>query len=283
MKRSLIESSLAIPTSDGDGVKLNRVFGGADLQRYDPFLMMDDFGSDNADDYISGFPAHPHRGFRTITYMLEGHFEHRDNMGNVGGIKDGGVQWMTAGRGVIHSEMPKQTGGKLRGFQLWLNLPAKDKMMDPDYENIESEDIALTRIDDLVIKSVMGAGVINGQNVLSHKIIPDVESCYWDISNPEAELSTNLSASIPQGHNALVYVAQGQLTFEGRSYGAKTLLRFSDEGELDLEMAPESKIMLLSGKPLNEPIAQYGPFVMNSQEQIQEAIRDYQAGTLTQA
>ncbi|GGA64162.1 quercetin 2,3-dioxygenase [Neiella marina] len=280
--RKVVEVIKARATSDGNGVNLLRVFGGIRTDRFDPFLMLDDFGSDNPDDYIAGFPPHPHRGFRTVTYMLQGHFEHRDHLGNIGGIRDGGAQWMTAGRGVIHSEMPKQTDGKLRGFQLWLNLPSKDKMMAPDYHNVEAEDIAITRIDGIEVRTIAGQGQINGQHVSSNKEIADTKPQIWYLSNPTDD-SKVLTVAQDCGRNAMIYIAEGNIAVAASNWrgSAGSLLRFGQQGDLRFEMAAGSELLLLSGAPINEPIVQYGPFVMTSQAEIDQAIADYQAGTLT--
>ena len=277
--RQLIEVSDARATSDGDGVHLFRVFGGRP-ERFDPFLMMDDFGSDNPEDYIAGFPPHPHRGFRTVTYMVEGAFEHKDHMGHVGAISSGGVQWMTAGRGVIHSEMPIQKTGKVRGFQLWLNLPAKDKMMAPNYQNIEADGIAAYQLGELKIKAIAGNAVVNGQAIEAHQHIADTEPLYLALLNA-AEHPQPVKVSIPDGNTLLVYVAEGVVEWSEQKAQARQLLRFNDRGELELVLAPQAHVVILSGKPLNEPIAQYGPFVMNTPEEIDQAIMDYQNGTLT--
>ncbi|MBD1387987.1 pirin family protein [Neiella sp. HB171785] len=280
--RKVIEVIRGRATSDGNGVNLLRVFGGPRPERFDPFLILDDFGSDNPDDYIAGFPPHPHRGFRTVTYMLQGHFEHRDHMGNVGGIKDGGAQWMTAGRGVIHSEMPKQTDGKLRGFQLWLNLPSKDKMMAPDYQNIESGQIAENHIDGVSIRAIAGAGQVNQQVVNSHTEIADTEPQIWYLSH-SGKTAKSLTISQKSGRNVMIYIAQGELAVEASQWRgtAGSLVRFEQQGDVQISLGPDSEILLLAGQPLQEPIVQYGPFVMNSQAQIDQAITDYQNGALT--
>lgn len=281
--RSVKELIQATPTTDGDGVNLYRVFGGKGPERFDPFLMLDEFGSDNPNDYIAGFPPHPHRGFSTLTYMLQGHFEHKDNMGNVGGIRDGGVQWMTAGRGVIHSEMPKQTEGKLRGFQLWLNLPAKSKMMPAEYENIEAKGIAQNTIGNLAISAIAGEGKINDQVIKAYKNVPDTMPDYWDIRNMADQDEQVL---IPQGdgRNALLYQVDGSSTIgEAKvSITAKQLVRLGQSGDVQFQLSPGARVLFLAGTPINEKIVQYGPFVMNSIEEIEQAIRDYQDGVLTE-
>ncbi len=209
--------------------------------------------------------------------MLQGRFEHRDHLGNVGAISDGGVQWMTAGRGVIHSEMPLQTDGKVRGFQLWLNLPAKDKMMPANYENIEADGLAHYDLGSLELTLVAGSGEINGHPVEAKKEVPDTEPRYWDIRNPGDE-SVTVNVPLPDGYTSLVYVVDGS-TDQAR---ASQLARYSNEGELEFELNPQSRVLLLAGKPIREPVVQYGPFVMNSYEEIEQAVRDYQGGVLTE-
>ncbi|MBW8189965.1 pirin family protein [Neiella marina] len=282
--RPVLEIMTARSTRDGDGVHLLRVFGGPRPERFDPFLMLDDFGSDSPSDYIAGFPPHPHRGFRTMTYMQQGHFEHRDHMSHVGEIRDGGAQWMTAGRGVIHSEMPKQSEGQLRGFQLWLNLPAKDKMMAPDYQNIQAEDIATHVIDGLIIRAIAGNGTLNQQPVTSNTTIADTAPQIWFLSNPQSQPASVTIAQADQ-RTALLYVSEGEVKLASSNTQAKQhqLVRFGERGHLTFELAPAASVMLLTGQPLHEPIVQHGPFVMNDMAQIEQAIRDYQTGSLTDA
>ncbi len=280
--RKIEEVINARATTDGDGVNLYRVFGGHQPERFDPFLLLDEFGSDKSDDYIGGFPPHPHRGFSTVTYVLQGQFEHRDHMGNVGGIKDGGVQWMTAGSGVIHSEMPKQTEGKIRGLQLWLNLPASKKMMAPIYDNVEAEQILKTKVGELEVVSIAGEGVINGIAIKSNKSVEVTEPQYWDVQNTSQD-SQAVNIEIENGRTVLLYILEGGVQFIGSNYPfkPKQLIRLSREGELQFSLNGSSRIMMLSANPLNEPIAQYGPFVMNTMEEIDKAVKDFQDGTLT--
>lgn len=280
--RKVIEQIQARPASDGDGVKLLRVFGGNRPERFDPFLLMDEFGSETADDYVGGFPSHPHRGFTTITYMLQGKMEHQDHMGNVGLLSDGDVQWMTAGKGIIHSEMPKQTQGKMRGFQVWLNLPASKKMRNPHYEDVSGEQIPQYTIDRSTVKAIAGTTSINDQKIKGHFQIEDSQALYLDIYLAPGAL---LSIPMTDGLNAIAYVYQGQITIGEAKTPAKrqSLSRFSDSGELQLQnsTSEESRIILLAGAPYKEPIAQYGPFVMNTPEEIEQAISDYREGILT--
>ncbi len=282
MSRQVIEQITARPASDGAGVKLLRVFGGHRPERFDPFLLMDEFGSEEASDYIAGFPPHPHRGFETITYMLQGKMEHKDHMGNVGLLNDSDVQWMTAGKGVIHSEMPKQTEGKMRGMQVWLNLPAKNKLTPAKYNDVSGQDIPSFNIDGSIIKAIAGEAEFNGQRVSGYFDVPDTEALYFDV-HIGAEKS--VSVNVPNTHNALAYVYDGKVQFgEKKTPGpAQTVNRFSNEGTIEINNpgAETARIILLAGIPLKEPIAQHGPFVMNTMEEINQAIVDYQKGVLT--
>lgn len=279
--RKPIEIIRAQRAADGDGVKLLRVFGGVGPERFDPYLMLDEFGSREASDYIGGFPPHPHRGFETITYMLQGKMEHRDHMGNVGLLNDGDVQWMTAGRGVMHSEMPQQTEGRMRGFQLWLNLPADKKMGPADYSDVPAEQIPTYEVAGARIKAIAGAAVVAGQTITGHFVRPDTQPLVWDV-----ELGAGQSFTMPvePGHRALLYLYEGSLRVADAPIAAQHLLRFNQDGDaLDVRNTgtEAAQFMVLLGKPLGEPIVQYGPFVMNSQAQIEQALRDYRAGTLT--
>jgi redox-sensitive bicupin YhaK (pirin superfamily) len=264
-----------IATSDGAGVKLTRVLTGKLQRRLDPFLMLDAFSSDVPDDYIGGFPDHPHRGFETVTYMLSGHMRHRDSAGHEGLLENGGVQWMTAGRGVIHSEIPEQEGGLVEGFQLWLNLPAQSKMRDPWYRDFPSAAIPeyITSQD---VKVRVIAGNSNGvAGAVSREI---TEPLYLDIYLPAgAEFSTALPAS----HNAFIYVYRGAVTVdeervELRRMGILGNLPGSDG--VTLSAKEEARLILVAGNPLNEPIVQYGPFVMNTQHEIHRALNDFNNG-----
>ena len=282
MARQVIEQMNARPASDGAGVKLLRVFGGHRPERFDPFLLMDEFGSEEASDYIAGFPPHPHRGFETITYMLEGKMEHKDHMGNVGLINDSDVQWMTAGKGVIHSEMPKQTEGKMRGMQVWLNLPAKNKMTPAKYEDVSGEKIPLYDLNGISVKAIAGKVEINGEHISGYFDVPDTHALYLDI---QVTAGKKAEIHIPQNHNVLLYVYDGQAQLGGEKTlaRAQTLSRLTGEGALSIQNseAETARLILLSGIPLKEPIAQHGPFVMNTVDEINQAIRDYQAGVLT--
>jgi redox-sensitive bicupin YhaK (pirin superfamily) len=280
-QRTVTEVIRARPSSDGDGVKLLRVFGGQQPQRFDPFLLMDEFGSAEASDYIGGFPPHPHRGFETITYMLQGKMEHRDHMENVGLLNDGDVQWMTAGRGVIHSEMPRQTEGRMRGFQVWLNLPAANKMIPAEYNDIPAEKIPVYNRDFGTVKALAGKAAINGERLSGYLERPDTEPLYWDIHLKPGQ---TVNLDIANGLTSLAYVYEGEVKTAADggevTVSRQHLARFTDTGTWPFKNAgdAEARFLVLAGKPLREPIVQYGPFVMNSPAEIEQAIRDYQAG-----
>ena len=265
------------PTSDGAGVKLTRVLTQPLQRRLDPFLMLDAFGSDQADDYIAGFPDHPHRGFETVTYMLEGRMRHRDSAGNEGLLGNGGVQWMTAGRGVIHSELPEQEEGRMEGFQLWLNLAGKDKMRDPWYRDIPSGEIPEFEQDGAKVRVIAGESHgVKGAVQREH-----TEPVYLDI---HLAPGTRFEQALPDTHNVFVYVYRGSLKFDtGCTVPRERMAIFANAAGSDgvvLTAGDEpTRVILVAGKPLNEPIAQYGPFVMNTQAELMQAVRDFQAGT----
>jgi hypothetical protein len=282
---SLLRSVLAIqpgkPATDGAGVRLNRVIGGRGIERFDPFLMLDEFGSDNPDDYIAGFPPHPHRGFETITYMLEGRMRHEDHLGNIGLLQSGDVQWMTAARGIIHSEMPEQEQGVMRGFQLWLNLPAKDKLGDPAYQDIAANKIprlsTSAGVEVVVIAGLFDDGEVQQSGAVQR---PHTDPQLFDLRLPAGSL---IVPRLPDGYRAVLYVYEGVLELPGASaqeVPAGHLVRLSDSGELQLSSRNGAKLLLIAGKPLGEPIVQYGPFVMNTQEEIEQALRDFHDGVL---
>lgn len=283
INRDLTELITGRNASDGDGVKLKRVFGGTGAERFDPFLMLDEFGSDEAADYIGGFPSHPHRGFETVTYMLEGRMLHEDHLGNRGLLEPGGVQWMTAGRGIIHSEMPQQDSGRMRGFQLWVNLPAAEKMQPASYQDLPAQAITehplegggLARIiaGNLSIASQTVPGPITGKSS---------EPLYADLQLLPEELC---ELPVPAHLNAMVYVYEGEIELAGRekrsSLRAGHLGRLGDGNGISIKAGHGgAKVLLIAGKPLREPIVQYGPFVMNSREEIEQALRDFRGGQL---
>jgi len=266
-----------VPVSDGAGVKLKRVLTGDLQRRLDPFLMLDEFGTDNPDDYLAGFPDHPHRGFETVTYMLEGRMRHRDNAGNEGLLTPGGVQWMTAGRGIVHSEMPEQEHGRMQGFQLWVNLPAKDKMTEPHYSDIPAEQIPVRELENGVRIKIIAGKLGEEQGAVARAV---TEPLYLDIQLPPGERYT---AAIPAGHNAFAYVYAGVADIGGREQTVKAgqMAVLSNSQPADgVVLASEQggRLILVAGKPLNEPIAQWGPFVMNTREEIEQAFDDYRSG-----
>ena len=268
-------------TRDGDGVKLTRVLTQAHQRRLDPFLMLDNFGSDDPNDYGGGFPDHPHRGFETVTYMIAGRMRHRDSAGNEGLLQNGGVQWMTAGRGVVHSEMPEQEEGVMEGFQLWLNLASHQKMCPPAYQDIQSE-----KIPELSLPTGIKLRVIAGE---SHGIQGAVnrpaelfptQTLYLDI---HFDQPANFQQIIPPDHNAFLYVYRGGAKVisehQETSIGIHRMAILHNEGEgVNIAASAGSKLLLIAGKPLNEPIAQYGPFVMNTREELIQAVDDFRAG-----
>jgi len=262
---------------DGAGVKINRVLTQPLQRRLDPFLMLDNFGSEEASDYLAGFPDHPHRGFETVTYMLEGRMRHRDSAGNEGLLENGGVQWMTAGRGVIHSEMPEQEAGLMEGFQLWLNLPAKDKLMKPWYKDFKAADIpAFTTAEGATVRVI--AGHSHG---VTGAVTRDVtEPVYLDVELPAGATFSQL---LPAGHNAFLYPYRGSVTVAGKAVAERSMAILANEAEADgvtVAAPAAARFILVAGRPLNEPIAQYGPFVMNTQQEIHQAVQDFRAGLL---
>lgn len=281
--KSIEEIVVARPSSDGDGVKLMRVFGGAgDPSRFDPFLMMDEFGSYDANDYIGGFPPHPHRGFETITYMLEGRMEHQDHMGNVGDLKDGDVQWMTAGAGIIHSEMPKQTEGRMRGFQVWLNLPSHSKMQKPAYKDISSASIPVKQVGNVSAKLIAGSAVLDGRALEGLVNRPDTNPLYLDLVFTTATQASTLT--LAADYTTLVYVYEGSVALGDAAKVVKQgqLARMQRSGDtlLIVPQSDNTRVVVLAGKPLREPIVQYGPFVMNTRQEIEQALQDYQRGEM---
>ena len=264
-------------TSDGAGVKLTRVLTNQLQRRLDPFLMLDAFGTDNPDDYIAGFPSHPHRGFETVTYMIAGRMRHRDSGGNEGLLTNGGVQWMTAGRGVIHSELPEQEEGSMEGFQLWLNLPAKDKMIPAWYRDIPTGDIPEANVDGVTVRVIAGE---------SHGVAGAIQRdatapVYLDVHLPAG---ARFEQPLPAGHNAFVYVYRGGLSISGTAVPVQRMAILANTPGADgvvLEAGDTpTRALLIAGRPLNEPIAQYGPFVMNTQAELRQAVDDFQNGRL---
>ena len=269
------------PTSDGDGVKLTRVLTQPLQKRLDPFLMLDAFGSDAASDYIGGFPSHPHRGFETVTIMLEGRMRHNDSVGNVGLLEPGSVQWMTAGRGIIHSEMPEQQEGRMAGFQLWVNLAAKDKMQPPAYRDVPPADVpVVTLAGGVQVRVIAGAAL----GITGAVTRPTTEPLVLDIVLPAGQ---SFDAVLPPGHNAFAYVYGGGVVTIGEGASARVesermaiLKNDLDADGVRFVAETDARVLLVAGAPLNEPIAQHGPFVMNSTAEIHQAVADFQRGAL---
>lgn len=276
MKNSIVKQIVqGMPASDGAGVKLKRILGQPLLKRLDPFLMLDEFGSDNASDYIAGFPPHPHRGFQTVTYMLEGKMGHKDSVGNQGIIEDGGLQWMNAGKGIIHEEMPQQTEGRMRGFQLWVNLPAKEKMSSPGYQDIPSKNINEVSVGRASRARVL-AGTLNGVEgaVTTQAVKPQ----FYDLHLAQND---EIDIAVSANHNGFIYVYEGDLVLSTQTIGKGQLAVLELNENLNLVSQSAAKAILVTGEPIGEPVQQYGPFVMNTVEEINQAIADYRANRLT--
>jgi redox-sensitive bicupin YhaK (pirin superfamily) len=288
--RTLVHVIESVPTSDGAGVKLRRSLGSQRGLQVDPFLMLDEFYSDNPDDYMAGFPAHPHRGFETVTYMLDGRMRHEDHMGNRGDLGPGDVQWMTAAHGIIHSEMPQQSEGRMRGFQLWLNLPSKEKMKPASYRDIPAAAIPrLTLAHGGDVKVIAGTLELDG-NLTSGPVNSGVarlttDPLYLDVRLPAGE---KFSMPISVGHNAFLYAYEGSANI-GAVGATKPLPHraagvLSDGDSIRVEAGPQGvHFLLLAARPLREPVVQYGPFVMNTREEIEQALADYRDGRLATA
>jgi redox-sensitive bicupin YhaK (pirin superfamily) len=265
----------AINASDGAGVKLKRSIGTPEADYIDPFLMLDEFGSENKDDYLAGFPPHPHRGIETVTYMLNGEFEHEDSTGSKGRMSPGDIQWMKTGRGIIHSEMPAMTDGKLLGFQLWINMPAKMKMNKPKYDYIKSEQLIQYKDKDKLINLIAGKfedkeGPVKGHNV---------EPIYFDV---ELKEDKKINLEVPENHNSFIYLLKGELKIGKNKHekiGDSTLILLERGTTLEISASKQSKFLFIAGKPIGEPIARGGPFVMNTKQEILQAIKDYNDGT----
>jgi len=281
MQRQLQQIITGRETSDGAGVRIKRSLGQHQQARFDPFLMLDEFGSDSRDDYIAGFPAHPHRGFETVTYMLKGHMLHEDHMGNKGDLRDGDVQWMTAGRGIIHSEMPQQENGLMRGFQLWLNLPAAEKMKPAHYRDIPAAQIPLAALPGGgTIKVIANSALVDGKTISGPIQGLTTEAIYWDVHLPE---QGEFQHALPEGHHCFIYVYEGEVAIgaDARKLPKASAGLLSQGDQLSVRaLQPDTCFLVIAGKPLSEPIVQYGPFVMNSTAEIEQAIQDYRSGEL---
>ena len=263
-----------MPTSDGAGVTLKRSIG-LDPDYYDPFLMLDEFGSDNKDEYIGGFPAHPHRGIETVTYMLQGKFEHKDSTGAKGIMKSGDVQWMKTGSGIIHSEMPAMSEGKLHGLQLWINMPAKLKMSKPDYVYIESDQIQIHNDEEKKVKVIAGKFEKSEGPLKGHNIDP----IYFDV---ELKKNKKFNFDLPSMHNSFIYLIDGEIKIGSQNHNkviGSTLILLTKGEKLEVSSITNSKFLIVSGKPIGEQIARGGPFVMNTKSEILQAVQDYNNGT----
>lgn len=270
--RELLDVTKGMPASDGAGVKLTRLIGSPELNMIDPFLLFDSFESNNADDYLAGFPAHPHRGFETVTYMIEGKMRHKDSAGNEGVIKSGGVQWMTAGSGIIHSEMPEQESGVMHGFQLWVNLPKVAKMTAPNYQEFDVEDIAVQENNGSKVRVIAGKTDQETKGVIQNNyVLPS----YMDI---DLSASAIFTQTVDTNDNSLIYVMSGEV-FVGEqkeTLTAKQLGILSKGEKVVIEASKNARFIFLSAQPLNEPVARGGPFVMNTRAEIEQAFTDYQ-------
>ena len=268
--RQIKQTIRAIAVSEGAGVTVHRTIGTPELRNLDPFLMLDHFSSDDPDDYIAGFPDHPHRGFNTFTYMLDGHMLHQDSMGNRGDLRAGGAQWMKAASGVIHSEMPQQANGLMRGFQLWINLPKDQKMSSPGYQEFQPHSFPVIESENSNVKIIVGE-YGGKQSPISD---PNTHVQYLDVSIvPNAEFSKELKAEL----RGFIYLFEGDITIEGDQLQEHNFAVLGDGDSVRISAGKEgARFILVAGLPLNEPIVQHGPFVMNTQEEIKEAFRDYQ-------
>lgn len=268
-ERKIVRTVSAIPTSDGAGVNLKRSIGITALDHLDPFLLLDNIESDDAADYIGGFPEHPHRGFETVTYMVEGRMRHRDSMGSEGLLESGGAQWMTAGRGVVHSEMPEQEEGRLHGFQLWVNLPATRKMIPARYQDIQPNEIPEIELENGKVRLLAGeyggtSGPINGI---------DIEPVFLDVEVKGGSIPT---ISVPENHTAFIYVFSGEVAIAGRTVTTDTLAILG-EGRF-INLSGHGRVLLVAGAPIGETIARHGPFVMNTEQELRQAFQDFQTG-----
>lgn len=265
----------SVEASDGAGVRLRRSIGSESISELDPFLLLDNFGTENPDDYIAGFPSHPHRGFETVTYMIDGQMRHKDSTGAEGVLGPGSVQWMTAGRGIVHSEMPEQREGRMSGFQLWVNLPAKDKMCTPRYQNIDPEDVPVVELDKVKLR-VLAGKVESPEGAVAGPVVGvATDPIYIDVAlAPEG----SYVHTVPEGHTAFTYVFDGTVTVGGEKVPQHHLAILSDGDGVELSSEAGGRAILVAGRPIGEPVARYGPFVMNSFDEIQQAVRDFQTG-----
>jgi len=272
--RELARLTPGIPTSDGAGVRLTRIIGSPDLNMLDPFLLLDCFESDNPDDYIAGFPDHPHRGFETVTYLLAGRMRHKDNAGHEGVIEPGGVQWMTAGRGIVHSEMPEQENGLLKGFQLWINLPAAEKMTTPSYQEFDASQVPVETLEHGGTVTVIAGKTDRGTVGPAHR--PSTDPLYFDVELPSGG---SLEQLIPPSHHAAIYTVDGSVQIgEQRNPIPSGMLGVLSDGDQVRVSTDNERVrfLLIAGRRLDEPVARGGPFVMNTKQEVMQAFSDYQ-------
>lgn len=282
MKHSMVTKRVTgMPAQDGAGVKLSRIINQPSYRHQDPFLMLDEFKSDDPNDYIAGFPPHPHRGFCTLTYMLEGRMAHEDSQGNKGEIGAGGLQWMKAARGMIHSEMPKQEDGMMWGFQLWVNLPASEKMSDPEYADIMGDQVPEVVQDGVTVR-VLAGDFAGEQGPITAYVTPAERNfLYLDVRFGSGEQGRTILLPEQGQQTRLAYVYQGTVRIDGVTVRAGELAELKAEGDLSVSADANAAMLLLAAQPIGEPIAQYGPFVMNTEDELRQAFADYQSGSLT--
>jgi len=264
----------AMTLPEGAGVTVHRTIGTPSLRNYDPFMLLDHMGSDNPDDYLAGFPSHPHRGFNTFTYIIDGDMEHKDSMGNTGSLGPGGAQWMKAASGVIHSEMPKQKNGLLRGFQLWINLPAANKMDAPEYQEYKSDAFPVVETSEYKVKVIIGRFAD-----AAAPIVDDITNVsYFDV---QLEANKTFRHHLPLENNSFVYLFEGSGQLKGKDVSDKTLVALGEDNNVFEFIAGNdgARFLVISGKPINEPVVQYGPFVMNTREEIDQAMHDFQSNS----
>jgi redox-sensitive bicupin YhaK (pirin superfamily) len=272
-QRTVLKITRGMPASDGAGVRMTRILGTPDAQMFDPFLMLDHFDSAEASDYVAGFPDHPHRGFETVTYMLQGRMKHADNTGREGVIETGGVQWMRAGRGIVHSEMPLQTEGRMRGFQLWVNLPAALKMSDPGYQEFDPDRIPVERRDGGVeVKVIAGA---TGRGTAGPVQGGAVEARYFDVAAPTG---ARFDEHLPSELSAMLVVYEGAVRVGGQRVEAIGAAFLGDGDEVAVEAEADARFLLIAGRPIQEPVAWAGPFVMNTRDEVMQAYEDFRSG-----
>ena len=275
-QRNVANIIKAMEVTEGAGVTVHRTIGTPALRNLDPFLMLDHFSSDNPDDYIAGFPDHPHRGFITLTYMLDGHLEHQDSMGNKGDLRAGAAQWMKAASGVIHSEMPQQVAGLMRGFQLWINLPASEKMSEPEYQEYSTDAIPVHSADGVTVKVLIG----QYEDALGPIKDPVTAVEYFDVT---LDAGASFAHTLDSSKRAFVYLFEGDVETAGTRLSVHSLSVLGDGEEVLITAEKQrARFILVAGQPIGEPIAQYGPFVMNTEQEIHQAMADYRDGTLVQ-